>query len=34
MGMNPPRWLKAGDVVRIAIAGLGEIENPIAAPRA
>ncbi len=27
MGMTPPRWLKAGDVVRIAIDGLGEIEN-------
>jgi 2-keto-4-pentenoate hydratase/2-oxohepta-3-ene-1,7-dioic acid hydratase in catechol pathway len=27
MGMSPPRWLKAGDVVRIAIDGLGEIEN-------
>ena len=34
MGMTPPRWLRAGDVVRIAIDGLGEIENPIAAPRA
>jgi 2-keto-4-pentenoate hydratase/2-oxohepta-3-ene-1,7-dioic acid hydratase in catechol pathway len=34
MGMTPPRWLQAGDVVRIAIDGLGEIENPIAAPRA
>ena len=27
MGMNPPRWLKAGDSVRVAIDGLGEIEN-------
>jgi 2-keto-4-pentenoate hydratase/2-oxohepta-3-ene-1,7-dioic acid hydratase in catechol pathway len=27
MGMNPPRWLQTGDVVRIAIDGLGEIEN-------
>jgi len=27
MGMNPPRWLKAGDVVRIEIDGLGLIEN-------
>ena len=34
MGMNPPRWLKAGDVVRMSVDGLGEIENPIAAPRA
>lgn len=27
MGMNPPRWLKAGDVVRIEIDGLGVLEN-------
>jgi 2-keto-4-pentenoate hydratase/2-oxohepta-3-ene-1,7-dioic acid hydratase in catechol pathway len=27
MGMVPPRWLKAGDVVRIEIDGLGQIEN-------
>ncbi len=27
MGMKPPRWLKAGDVVRIVVDGLGEIEN-------
>ena len=27
MGMTPPTWLKAGDAVRIAIDGLGEIEN-------
>ncbi|MDB5942956.1 MAG: hydrolase [Ramlibacter sp.] len=27
MGMTPPSWLKSGDVVRIAIDGLGEIEN-------
>jgi 2-keto-4-pentenoate hydratase/2-oxohepta-3-ene-1,7-dioic acid hydratase in catechol pathway len=27
MGMNPPRYLKAGDVVRIEIDGLGVIEN-------
>lgn len=33
MGMNPPRWLKAGDVVRIAVDGLGEIRNTVAAPR-
>jgi 2-keto-4-pentenoate hydratase/2-oxohepta-3-ene-1,7-dioic acid hydratase in catechol pathway len=34
MGMNPPRWLKAGDVVRMSVDGLGEIENRIAPPRA
>jgi len=27
MGMNPPRWLKHGDVVRIQIDGLGVLEN-------
>jgi len=27
MGMKPPRWLRAGDVVRIEIDGLGVIEN-------
>lgn len=27
MGMNPPRYLKAGDVVRVEIDGLGAIEN-------
>jgi 2-keto-4-pentenoate hydratase/2-oxohepta-3-ene-1,7-dioic acid hydratase in catechol pathway len=27
MGMKPPRYLKAGDVVRVEIDGLGVIEN-------
>jgi 2-keto-4-pentenoate hydratase/2-oxohepta-3-ene-1,7-dioic acid hydratase in catechol pathway len=27
MGFKPPRWLKAGDVVRIEIDGVGAIEN-------
>ena len=27
MGMTPPSWLKAGDSVKIAIDGLGELEN-------
>jgi 2-keto-4-pentenoate hydratase/2-oxohepta-3-ene-1,7-dioic acid hydratase in catechol pathway len=30
MGMDPPRWLRAGDVVRIEIEGLGVLENPVA----
>lgn len=30
MGMNPPSWLKAGDVVRIDVDGLGRIENRFA----
>jgi len=29
MGLNPPRWLAAGDVVRIEIDGIGTLENPI-----
>jgi 2-keto-4-pentenoate hydratase/2-oxohepta-3-ene-1,7-dioic acid hydratase in catechol pathway len=27
MGMNPPRWLKHGDVVKIEIDGLGMLSN-------
>jgi 2-keto-4-pentenoate hydratase/2-oxohepta-3-ene-1,7-dioic acid hydratase in catechol pathway len=27
MGFSPPRWLVAGDVVRIEIDGIGAIEN-------
>jgi 2-keto-4-pentenoate hydratase/2-oxohepta-3-ene-1,7-dioic acid hydratase in catechol pathway len=27
MGYTPPRWLKAGDVVRVEIDGIGAIEN-------
>jgi 2-keto-4-pentenoate hydratase/2-oxohepta-3-ene-1,7-dioic acid hydratase in catechol pathway len=27
MGFTPPRWLKAGDVVRVEIDGLGAIQN-------
>ncbi len=29
LGFNPPRWLKAGDVVRIEIDGIGALENPV-----
>ena len=29
LGMNPPRWLKVGDVVRVEIEKLGHIENRI-----
>jgi 2-keto-4-pentenoate hydratase/2-oxohepta-3-ene-1,7-dioic acid hydratase in catechol pathway len=28
---NPPRWLRAGDVVRIEIEGVGVLENPVVA---
>jgi 2-keto-4-pentenoate hydratase/2-oxohepta-3-ene-1,7-dioic acid hydratase in catechol pathway len=28
---KPPRWLRAGDVVRVAITGLGVLETPIVA---
>ena len=27
MGLKPPRWLKAGDVVRIEIDGVGDLRN-------
>jgi 2-keto-4-pentenoate hydratase/2-oxohepta-3-ene-1,7-dioic acid hydratase in catechol pathway len=27
MGFKPPRWLRAGDVMRIEIDGIGSIEN-------
>ncbi len=27
MGMQPPRYLAAGDVVRVEVEGLGVIEN-------
>jgi 2-keto-4-pentenoate hydratase/2-oxohepta-3-ene-1,7-dioic acid hydratase in catechol pathway len=27
MGMSPPQWLRAGDVMRIEIDGIGSIEN-------
>jgi 2-keto-4-pentenoate hydratase/2-oxohepta-3-ene-1,7-dioic acid hydratase in catechol pathway len=27
--MTPPRFLVPGDVVKVAIAGIGEIENPV-----
>lgn len=30
IGFSPPKFLKAGDVVRIAITGLGVLENPVA----
>lgn len=29
MGMDPPRFLKAGDVVRVEVAGIGVLENRI-----
>ena len=31
MGMAPPTWLKPGDKVKIAIDGLGELENSFVA---
>ena len=33
IGMEPPRFLKPGDVVRCEIDGIGSIENKIIAPR-
>ena len=32
--MKPPKFLRAGDVVRIEIDGLGALENPVDATRA
>jgi 2-keto-4-pentenoate hydratase/2-oxohepta-3-ene-1,7-dioic acid hydratase in catechol pathway len=29
IGFDPPKYLKAGDVVRIAIDGIGELSNPV-----
>jgi 2-keto-4-pentenoate hydratase/2-oxohepta-3-ene-1,7-dioic acid hydratase in catechol pathway len=29
IGFTPPRYLKPGDVVRVSISGIGELENPI-----
>jgi len=29
IGFNPPRYLQPGDVVRIAISGIGELTNPV-----
>ncbi len=31
MATEPPRWLRAGDRVRVQIAGIGTLENPVAA---
>jgi 2-keto-4-pentenoate hydratase/2-oxohepta-3-ene-1,7-dioic acid hydratase in catechol pathway len=31
IGFDPPKYLKPGDVVRIEIAGLGVLENPVVA---
>jgi 2-keto-4-pentenoate hydratase/2-oxohepta-3-ene-1,7-dioic acid hydratase in catechol pathway len=30
MGLDPPRFLQSGDVIRIEIEGLGTIEHPVA----
>jgi 2-keto-4-pentenoate hydratase/2-oxohepta-3-ene-1,7-dioic acid hydratase in catechol pathway len=29
IGFKPPKYLKAGDTVRIEIDGIGHIENPV-----
>jgi hypothetical protein len=31
IGFDPPKFLKAGDVVRIEIGGIGVLENPVVA---
>ena len=29
LGMQPPRWLKVGDVVRMEVDGIGYLENRV-----
>jgi 2-keto-4-pentenoate hydratase/2-oxohepta-3-ene-1,7-dioic acid hydratase in catechol pathway len=29
IGFNPPRYLKAGDTVKIELSGIGVLENPV-----
>ena len=29
IGFKPPKYLVAGDIVKIAIGGIGAIENPV-----
>ncbi len=29
MAMKPPKWLKAGDTVRIEIEGIGTLDNTV-----
>ncbi len=29
IGFDPPRYLQPGDVVRVAISGIGELTNPV-----
>jgi 2-keto-4-pentenoate hydratase/2-oxohepta-3-ene-1,7-dioic acid hydratase in catechol pathway len=31
IGFTPPKFLKPGDQVRVAITGLGELNNPVEA---
>ena len=31
IGFQPPRWLRAGDKIRIQITGIGTLENPVTA---
>jgi 2-keto-4-pentenoate hydratase/2-oxohepta-3-ene-1,7-dioic acid hydratase in catechol pathway len=30
IGFDPPRFLRAGDVVRVEVPGIGVLENPVA----
>jgi 2-keto-4-pentenoate hydratase/2-oxohepta-3-ene-1,7-dioic acid hydratase in catechol pathway len=32
-GMDPPPWLEPGDTVSIQVTGIGELTNPVVAPR-
>jgi 2-keto-4-pentenoate hydratase/2-oxohepta-3-ene-1,7-dioic acid hydratase in catechol pathway len=29
IGFNPPKYLKAGDTVKIELSGIGVLENPV-----
>lgn len=33
MGFDPPKWLKAGDVVEVEVEGIGTLRNPIVQPK-
>jgi 2-keto-4-pentenoate hydratase/2-oxohepta-3-ene-1,7-dioic acid hydratase in catechol pathway len=32
LGMNPPRYLKAGDIVELGVEGLGESRQQVVNP--
>jgi 2-keto-4-pentenoate hydratase/2-oxohepta-3-ene-1,7-dioic acid hydratase in catechol pathway len=32
MARTPPRWLRAGEVVKVKLSGIGTLENPVTGP--